>query len=88
MVSPSLADSVLDAPTDEAYVAAIAPLFEGAPKFLARVAHARPFESREAFFAQARAIAHDMPEDEQIELLDAHPRLGAPPGTVSAMSYA
>jgi 2-oxo-4-hydroxy-4-carboxy--5-ureidoimidazoline (OHCU) decarboxylase len=28
-----------------------------------------------------------MPEAEQIELLDAHPRLGAPPGSVSAMSY-
>ena len=81
------ADLVLDAPTDEAYVAALAPLFEGAPRFLARVAAARPFETREAFFAQARAIAHDMPDAEQIELIDAHPRLGAPPGTVSAMSY-
>ena len=28
------------------------------------------------------------PSDEQIELIDAHPRLGAPPGTVSAMCYA
>jgi 2-oxo-4-hydroxy-4-carboxy--5-ureidoimidazoline (OHCU) decarboxylase len=28
-----------------------------------------------------------MPEPEQVELIDAHPRLGAPPGTVSAMSY-
>jgi 2-oxo-4-hydroxy-4-carboxy--5-ureidoimidazoline (OHCU) decarboxylase len=28
-----------------------------------------------------------MPEDEQIELVDAHPRLGAPPGTVSKSSY-
>ena len=81
-------DFVLDAPTDEAYVAALAPLFEGAPRFLARVAEARPYETVEAFFSQARAIAHTLPEDEQIELLDAHPRLGAPPGTMSAMSYA
>jgi 2-oxo-4-hydroxy-4-carboxy-5-ureidoimidazoline decarboxylase len=87
VVSPDPADPVLDASTDEAYVAAIAPLFEGAPRFLTRVAEARPFETREAFFAQARAIAHDMPEAEQVELLDAHPRLGAPPDTVSAMSY-
>jgi 2-oxo-4-hydroxy-4-carboxy-5-ureidoimidazoline decarboxylase len=29
-----------------------------------------------------------MPEAEQIELLNAHPRIGAPPSTVSAMSYA
>ena len=28
-----------------------------------------------------------MPEAEQIELIDAHPRLGAPPATVSAASY-
>lgn len=80
-------DPILDAPTDEAYLAAIAPLFEGAPRFLARVADARPYETREAFVAQARAIAHAMPEGEQIELLDAHPRLGAPPATVSAMSF-
>jgi 2-oxo-4-hydroxy-4-carboxy--5-ureidoimidazoline (OHCU) decarboxylase len=81
------ADLVLDAPTDEAYVAALAPLFEGAPPFLARVADARPFETRETFFAQARAIAHAMPQADQVELIDAHPRLGAPPRTVSAMSY-
>jgi 2-oxo-4-hydroxy-4-carboxy-5-ureidoimidazoline decarboxylase len=28
-----------------------------------------------------------MPEDEQIELINAHPRLGAPPATVSADSF-
>jgi 2-oxo-4-hydroxy-4-carboxy-5-ureidoimidazoline decarboxylase len=28
-----------------------------------------------------------MPESEQLELIDAHPRLGAPPGSVSAMSF-
>ena len=28
-----------------------------------------------------------MPEDEQLELIDAHPRLGAPPATVSAASF-
>jgi 2-oxo-4-hydroxy-4-carboxy-5-ureidoimidazoline decarboxylase len=28
-----------------------------------------------------------MPEPEQIELIDAHPRLGAPPGSVSAASH-
>ena len=30
---------------------------------------------------RARAIAHAMPLDEQLELIDAHPRLGAPPAT-------
>ena len=28
-----------------------------------------------------------MPRDEQLELIDAHPRLGAPPGAVSALSF-
>ena len=63
-------------------------LFEGAPRFLARLAAARPFSSDIDLFARARAIAHSMPEVEQLELIDAHPRLGAPPGSVSAMSYA
>ena len=29
-----------------------------------------------------------MPDSEQIELIDAHPRLGAPPSSVSALSFA
>jgi 2-oxo-4-hydroxy-4-carboxy--5-ureidoimidazoline (OHCU) decarboxylase len=65
----------------------VGPLFEGAPRFLARLAAARPFASPEAMFAQARAIAKSMPEAEQVELIDAHPRLGAPPETISAHSF-
>jgi len=38
-------------------------------------------------FERARAIAAAMPPDEQIELIDAHPRLGAPPASVSARSF-
>jgi 2-oxo-4-hydroxy-4-carboxy--5-ureidoimidazoline (OHCU) decarboxylase len=65
----------------------LAALFEGAPRFLGRLHAAGPFESTDLLFHVARDIAHAMPQDEQIELIDAHPRLGAPPGTVSAMSY-
>ena len=71
---------MIDRPTLEA-------LFEGAPRFLDRLEAAAPFADETALFARAREIAHAMPEDEQIELVDAHPRLGAAPGTVSAMSY-
>lgn len=67
--------------------ATLATLFEGAPRFLDRLERAGPFESTELLFHVARDIAHAMPEDEQIELIDAHPRLGAAPGTVSSMSY-
>ena len=48
---------------------------------------ARPFGSVEALFAAAREIAHAMPLDEKLELIDAHPRLGAPPADVSALSF-
>ena len=63
------------------------PLFEGAPAFLGRLADARPFGSWPALFERARTIAHAMPEPEQVELVDAHPRLGAPPALVSKLSF-
>ena len=62
-------------------------LFEGAPRFIERLEVAGPFDDDEQLFSAARSIAHAMPEAEQVELLDAHPRLGAPPGEVSMMSY-
>ena len=77
----------LDALSADAFVAAAAPWFEGAPRFLERLAAARPFRDEATLFARADAIAASMPADEQVELIDAHPRLGAPPATVSASSY-
>jgi 2-oxo-4-hydroxy-4-carboxy--5-ureidoimidazoline (OHCU) decarboxylase len=77
----------LDRMSASDFVYAVAPLFEGAPRFLGRLAAARPFGSAEALFDRARAIAASMPSDEQIELIDAHPRLGAPPSSVSARSF-
>ena len=70
----------------DAFVESLAPLFEGAPRFLRRLADARPFETEEELFAAARATARGMPEEEQIELLDVHPRIGADPSSVSDLS--
>ena len=70
-----------------AFVTNVGPLFEEAPEFLWRLAAARPFGSWAELFSRARAIAHSMPEPVQLELVDAHPRLGAPPASVSAMSF-
>ena len=83
----SLSIDDLDVIAPGAFAAAVAPLFEGARGFLGRLAVARPFGTLEAMFAQARAIAHAMPVEEQIELVDAHPRLGADPAAVSALSF-
>jgi 2-oxo-4-hydroxy-4-carboxy--5-ureidoimidazoline (OHCU) decarboxylase len=77
----------LDRLDDAACLAVLSPLFEGAPRFLSRLVAARPFGNPHALFARARAIAHAMPEAEQLELIDAHPRLGAPASSVSAFSY-
>ena len=77
----------LDIAAPAAFEAAVAPLFEGAPRFLGRLAAARPFGAWPALFEAARSIAHHMSEAEQVELVDAHPRLGAAPASVSALSF-
>jgi 2-oxo-4-hydroxy-4-carboxy-5-ureidoimidazoline decarboxylase len=65
----------------------VAPLFERAPRFIGRLTEGRPYGSWEGLFAGALATALAMPRDEQRELIDAHPRIGAPAGSVSALSY-
>ena len=77
----------LDGVPDVAFRAEMAALFEGAPRFLDRLVAARPFGSWEALFEAAERIAREMPEDEQLELINAHPRLGAPPSSVSEHSF-
>jgi 2-oxo-4-hydroxy-4-carboxy--5-ureidoimidazoline (OHCU) decarboxylase len=77
----------LDAMAPEAFAEAVEPLFEGAPSFVSRLAEARPFETDDGLFASARAVAREMPEAEQVELLNAHPRIGADPATVSPQSH-
>ena len=79
--------AALDVLPEDAFVAAAAPWFEGAPRFLRRLAAARPFGDAATLFGRAREIALAMPQAEQLELIDAHPRLGAPPATVSTSSF-
>jgi 2-oxo-4-hydroxy-4-carboxy--5-ureidoimidazoline (OHCU) decarboxylase len=78
----------LNALDADAFASALSPMFEGAPRFLGRLAAARPFESEQSLFEAARVTAREMFEEEQIELLDAHPRIGADPSTVSDLSHA
>lgn len=84
-MAPTVAD--LDGADEEAFRAAMGPLFEQAPAFLGRLAAARPFRDAGGLFERARTIALAMPESEQVELIDAHPRIGAAPSTVSAHSF-
>ncbi len=86
-MSPPLELDALNAADAPAFAAALAPLFEGAPRFLDRLAAGRPDGDWEGLFSRARTMAHAMPEVEQVELIDAHPRLGAPADAVSALSF-
>jgi 2-oxo-4-hydroxy-4-carboxy-5-ureidoimidazoline decarboxylase len=70
----------------DSFATSLARLFEGAPRFVRRLADERPFESEDELFDVARATAREMPEDEQIELLNSHPRLGADPAALSDVS--
>ena len=83
---PTIAD--IDALPPEAAAAAMAPLFESAPRILERLVALRPFGDDATLIERARQLAREIPEDEQIELLDAHPRIGADPAAVSDLSRA
>jgi 2-oxo-4-hydroxy-4-carboxy--5-ureidoimidazoline (OHCU) decarboxylase len=85
MSPPAISD--LNRLSDDAFGREVAPLFEGARGFLKRLAAARPFDSEGAMLATAREIARTMPEPDQIELLDAHQRLGADPARMSTASF-
>lgn len=78
----------LDVLPAEAAAFVLRELFEDAPRFLARLAEERPFGDDAGLVAGARELARGIPEEEQVELLDAHPRIGADPATVSALSHA
>jgi OHCU decarboxylase len=77
----------LNAHDDASFVESLSVLFERAPAFLQRLADARPYSSYGQLLDRAEDIAAEMPEREQIALIDSHPRIGAPAATVSAQSY-
>lgn len=61
-------------------------LFENAPRFVDRLA-ATEFDSWDDVLARSEELARTLPEDEQLELIDGHPRIGALPSSVSATSF-
>jgi len=76
----------IDALPPEAAADVLGPLFERAPRFLEALVDERPFGDDATLIERAHEVARMLPEDEQIELLDAHPRIGADPSTVSDLS--
>jgi 2-oxo-4-hydroxy-4-carboxy--5-ureidoimidazoline (OHCU) decarboxylase/GNAT superfamily N-acetyltransferase len=78
----------LDLLPAEAFAAEVAPLFEGGGRFLALLAEARPFGSDERLLAAAFEVGHGLSEEEQVEVVNSHPRIGAEDRDLSPMSQA
>jgi 2-oxo-4-hydroxy-4-carboxy-5-ureidoimidazoline decarboxylase len=81
---PSVAD--LDKLPPEACAAAISPLFENATGFVGRLVAARPWGDEDGLIEVAYAAARELTDDEAVELVDAHPRIGSDPAAMSRMS--
>ena len=84
---PLPAMSELDTAPRAVFLDTVSALYERAPRFLERLADSRPFGTWAELFRESLDIARNAPPEVQAELLDAHPRIGAPPASVSAMSF-
>ena len=60
-----------------AFVAQYGPLFECSPWVAEKTWHFRPFRTREEMLERMSAIVMEADDDSQLELLRAHPELGA-----------
>ena len=65
--------------------AALRPLFEAADPLASALESGKPYASYAALLDRAEAVLAELPDSEQIEVLNAHPRIGA--RQVSALSY-
>ena len=67
----------------------LAAAFAGVPALVRRLAPlVPPGAAPDAVVAAARAIIASLPESERIAILDAHPRIGADPSSLSELSKA
>jgi OHCU decarboxylase len=82
--APSIAE--LNAMPAAEAAATLSVLFENAPRYVTRLIAARPYAGETDLWERAETIALELPEDEAIELVNAHPRLGAAPGAMSELS--
>jgi 2-oxo-4-hydroxy-4-carboxy--5-ureidoimidazoline (OHCU) decarboxylase/GNAT superfamily N-acetyltransferase len=81
---PSVSD--LEKLPADACAAALGPLFEGAPGFVVRLVASRPWANDEGLIAAAYQTARELSDDEAVELVNAHPRIGSDPTGMSRMS--
>ncbi len=68
------------------FAAALRPLFESAGALAAALYEGRPYASHAELIDRAESIAMHLPEAQQIDLVNAHPRIGENPAVVRAQS--
>lgn len=69
---------------------ALRPLFEAAGPLAEALGRQRPFSSYHALIEEAAAVVAELGEAQKIEVVNAHPRIGAPPEslrTAAPLSY-
>jgi OHCU decarboxylase len=76
----------LNALSHEEFAEALGPLFETAPPLADALYAKRPYASYEELIGTAEALVSEMPFADQVAVLSAHPRIGANPATLSALS--
>jgi 2-oxo-4-hydroxy-4-carboxy-5-ureidoimidazoline decarboxylase len=69
-----------------AFADALRPLFEAAGPLASALLAARPFATYGQLIEQAERLAGHLPAAQQVELLNAHPRIGERPAVVRARS--
>ena len=78
--------SSLNTASADHFAEALKPLFESAPPLTRTLYAARPFASYSALIDSAETLALSMSDAEQVEVVNAHPRIGAPAAQLSALS--
>ena len=68
------------------FAEALRPLFEAAAPLAAALHAARPFASYAQLIDRAQQLTEQLPRAQQIEIVDAHPRIGEDPDAVRARS--
>ncbi len=74
----------------DVFVEGLRPLFEAAGPLGERLAAGRPYGSYEALLARADSLVDELSSDEQVTVVNAHPRIGESAAVVretSALSY-
>jgi 2-oxo-4-hydroxy-4-carboxy--5-ureidoimidazoline (OHCU) decarboxylase len=71
----------------EVFARALQPLFEAARPLAEALYAQRPFTSYRELIDRAESTASSLPDVQQIQIVNAHPRIGANPTQISALSF-